>query len=217
MNICLLPYNNYFNRKLKRYETFEEYLQDSGILVPGINFNPNDDIHATFTYGKGEFMGDDKYDYLVVGDDRYDIVSRWFIIEKTRTRGGQYTFQLLRDVLADYYDYYATAPMYVERAFAATNTPYIYNKENFTVNQIKTSETLLKDKTGCPWIVGYLAQNSTSKEYTTPTPEGASTAIQLGSTLEEWEYYKYITTLNGTTTSNKKTSCKPYFLCVENE
>lgn len=50
----------------------------------------------------------------------------------------------------------------------------IYNSEDMTFNQIKTSETLLKDKTNCPWIVGYLANgttiNSTPINYKIPSP-----------------------------------------------
>ena len=209
MNICLLPYNNYFNRKLKRLETWQEYANMATSIRSGVNFNPNDDILTTMIWGQGNYIATDRSDYAVVADRTQTIISRWFVIEKKRTREGQFEFTLLRDVLADFYDFYKNAPMLIEKATAATTTPFIYNKENFSVNQIKTNETLLKDKSGCPWIVGYLAQNTEAKTYTTPTPEGASGAIQLGSTLEAWEYYRYITTLNGVDTGNVFLRSKP--------
>lgn len=49
--------------------------------------------------------------------------------------------------------------MFIEKATLPESSPYIYNAENISVNEIKTSETLLKDRTGCAWLVGYMARN----------------------------------------------------------
>ena len=35
----------------------------------------------------------------------------------------------------------------------------MYNSENYPVNQIKSSENLIKDLSGVAWVVGYVADN----------------------------------------------------------
>lgn len=55
-----------------------------------------------------------------------------------------------------------TAPCFVEKGIISNNNdPLLFNSENMSFNQIKQSETLLKDKTGCAWIVGYVSQDKT--------------------------------------------------------
>ena len=97
-------------------------------------------------------------DYLLVCDDQDNIVSRWFIIDTNRTRGGgQYNAVLRRDVVVDYYNVIKDSPMFVEKATLGDGDPLIYNNENMTFNQIKQSETLLKDETNSAWVVGYMS------------------------------------------------------------
>ena len=62
-------------------------------------------------------------------------------------------------------------------------------------NQIKTTETLLKDETGCAWIVGYYAR-SDGEAITTlsgTTTRNFPVDIEVPSSIETWEYYKYTT------------------------
>ena len=73
---------------------------------------------------------------------------------------------LLRDVIADYYDDVLGATCFIEKATVNVNDPAIYNKEGFTANQILTRKDILYDKSGCPWIVGYLPKNYPSGEQT---------------------------------------------------
>ena len=72
-----------------------------------------------------------------------------------RERNGQYTMTFKRDVIADHFEELKDAPMFVRKGNLQVDNPLIYNKEDISVNQIKTSETLLKDETGTSWIVGY--------------------------------------------------------------
>lgn len=87
------------------------------------------------------------------------ITSRWFVTKTEHLTANQYKLTLLRDVVADYMNSVKSAIAYIKRANIQSDNPFIYNSEGIAFNQIKTSETLLYDKTRTPWIVGYLAQN----------------------------------------------------------
>lgn len=63
---------------------------------------------------------------------------------------------LHRDLVADYYDSAVNSPCFIEKATLPETDSFIFNKEDFSVNQIKTSQSLLYDTTRSPWIVGYL-------------------------------------------------------------
>ena len=74
-----------------------------------------------------------------------------------RTRGGQYELTLRRDVLADFNSEVETAPIYVEKGIINDiSSPLLCNNESLQVNQIKTKEVLLKDKSASPWLCLYL-------------------------------------------------------------
>lgn len=73
MNILLLHYNNYFNRRIKKLDTITEYTAADAYCYEcdNINFNPNDDINASVTLGFGTnpvnvFANGCDYDYAVV-------------------------------------------------------------------------------------------------------------------------------------------------------
>ena len=183
MNILLLKgYNNRFNRILKKEDTIANYKaavvsgNDLNYLeLTSINFNPNDGIATSLTIGKGDLVWDDKSatdtlregkytpDYCIAYDTN-GIVSRWFVTEVVRTRGGQYTVSLVRDVLADFYDDVKNAPCYIEKAMITDETnPLLFNREGLAVNQIKKEEHLIKDSSGVAWVVGYVARNLTGE------------------------------------------------------
>lgn len=171
MNLYYLHFNNYYNRIVKKFDTLAEYLTlpyYDNVLTASIAFNPNDGVDtkqvANVPVGN-EFT----YDYCVLADGN-DIVSRWFILDANRNRNGQYTLTLRRDMFADSYEPVLDAPAFIEKATLESSDPMIFNSENMTFNQIKTSETLLKDETGCPWIVGYIAtKNNEGQIYTYDT------------------------------------------------
>lgn len=156
--LYLLKFNNYYNRQVKgvgyTITDYDNYIQYGPFTR--INFNPADGIETQQDIN----TEDADYDYLVVADEQGNVVSRWFVIQATRSVGSaQYRLSLHRDLIVDFYPSISTSPCYVERAMLSISNPLIYNSENMSFNQIKKKELLLKDKTNTSWIVGYLANN----------------------------------------------------------
>lgn len=158
MDLYFLKYNNYFNRTYKREEYLLQYLFYRVAEVEDCDlWNPNDGITATQVF---EYEPVKEFpDYMVVGNGG-EIVSRWFVMDGTRLRDGQYKVNLRRDVVADHIDQILNSPMLIERALLPETDNLIFNSEDIVVNQIKTSELLIKDETQVPWIVGYIAQKA---------------------------------------------------------
>lgn len=158
MNLNVYNYNNYINRIVK----FENNLLDYGTPIytqTGVNFKPNNEINTTQILNY-----DGTGNYLVVYDDDNNIVSRWFIIDSERTRQGQYELSLKRDVVVDNYNLALNSPMIINRGMVNHNNSLVFNDEGFSFNQIKQSETLIRDRHSYyPYIVLYCAKNMTSK------------------------------------------------------
>jgi len=165
-------------------------LTNSKLDLSGIAFNPNDGVmtEQIINLPSGSTLAPD---YLVCYEtdesNLSTIDSRWFVTEWTRTRKGQYKATLRRDVIADHYGSIKDSPIYIERGPLAATDNLIYSKEGNSFNQIKKSETLLKDETEEAWIVGYIpsAYNddgtsivSIYNDISYPTP--ASLGIVLG-------------------------------------
>ena len=187
--IYLLKYNNYYNRIVKKEDTLGAYLTQDYLLdtFENINFVPADGVDTTLVV---KHVGPNP-DYLIVADGN-DIESRWFVVESDIIRGGQYRLTLHRDVIVDSYDLVVNAPCFIEKATLSNNDPFIFNGEDMTFNQIKQSETLLKDETQSAWVVGYIPKDA--------FPDGATVtgdAILDDSAditvagIENWEYYQY--------------------------
>ena len=155
-NITLLNYNNYFNRRVKSESTLAAYkaLDTNYTDIASVNFNPADGVNTDLVVGTSSISHN--YDYLIVWDTSdSSITSRWFIMDENRTRDGQYHLTLRRDVIIDHYDDIKNAPTFIEKGIISDTTdPLLYNSESMTYNQIKQSETLLKDRTGIGWVVG---------------------------------------------------------------
>lgn len=83
-----------------------------------------------------------------------------------RERNGQYSITLQRDLIADYFEDLKTSPMFVYKGNLPASSPLVYNKENMSVNQIKTKEISLRDFTDTSWIVGYIANDSFTEAQT---------------------------------------------------
>lgn len=162
MQICyLLNFNNYYNREYKKLYNLNDYLDYMKYSWTNVNFNPGDGITTSIPVNY-----DGEVNYLVVTDDAVPglvgqevIVSRWFIIESKFTRLGQRVLTLRRDVLVDY-STMATATVYAERGYVPNTNNLIFNSEGNSYNQIKKKESILKDGSASPWLVGYLAPNS---------------------------------------------------------
>ena len=202
--IYLLKYNNYYNRIVKKEDTLGAYLTQDCLLdtFENVNFVPADGVDTTLVV-KHEGPNPD---YLIVADGN-DIESRWFVVESDIIRGGQYRLTLHRDVIVDSYDLVVNAPCFIEKATLSNSDPFIFNGEDMTFNQIKQSETLLKDETQSAWVVGYIPKDA--------FPDGATVtgdAILDDSAditvagIENWEYYQYQTTdFVGQVTEHKTT------------
>lgn len=190
MVLYCLAYNNYYNRQVKKEDALDGYLPFLlSDPIQGVNFNPNDGVNTVQVIN---WNNEQLPNYIVCVDNSGNIHSRWFVLDAPRLRNGQYNLALRRDLFVDYYDPIITAPCFIEKATVDDSDPAIYNSENMTFNQIKTSETLLKDRTNCPWIVGYFARTTGD---TTTTLSGNTISefpvdIALRTSIEDWEYYK---------------------------
>ena len=188
MTLYILNYNNYYNRRLKREDTLEAYLEFEHYSLMSVNFNPNDGVDTSHIMGTGDYDG--RGDYLLVVNERGQIQSRWFIIEAVRNRAGQYQVILHRDLIADYYSETISAPAFIEKAIVPNSNPLIYNSERMSFNQIKKGELLIKDKSQCPWIVGYYAKNTPTTSLSGTIAAGPDNLydIQIDTTFEDWKY-----------------------------
>ena len=190
MNIYLLNYNNYYNRICKKEDTLTDYLNHQvGDTIQGVNFNPNDGVNTELIVNTNQ-----RANYLLAVEDNI-INSRWFIIESTRLRNGQHRLMLRRDLIADNYNDIVNAPCFIEKATVSNNDPAIYNKENMTFNQIKTSETELKDETKSSWVVGYIPKNSFQQDTEIKGDIILKEAVDITvQDINNWEYSIYQTT-----------------------
>ena len=160
--VCFLNnYNNYFNRIIKGYETLAEYQTAVGtgnyfLFSKPINYNPNDNVSTELIMNDCPFDAD----YLLILDSNLDIVARWFIMESVFTREKQKKYELRRDVIYDFKTKLLNSPVFVQKGMLSDEDPFIFNSEGMSFNEIKKSETLLKDRTNSAWIVGYVAKNA---------------------------------------------------------
>lgn len=180
--LILKKFNNYFNRKIIKYDNLDDYASHSAasLTINSYNFNPNDGVRTDVVLGRGDkgldaffdFETTKSADYLVAystetihnGDepdvDVNTIESRWFITEVKRTRGGQYAIQLKRDSIADNLDTLINCPAFIQKGICRDDSPLILNDEGITVNQIKSAQEFIKDETTSAWIVGYMPRDA---------------------------------------------------------
>jgi hypothetical protein len=165
MNLVLLQFNNYYNRIIRKLDTAAAYKEQSirSQDISITNFSPNDSVRTTQVINTATDVVENPFDYLLVCDNTNAIVSRWWIIDATRTSKNQYKLDLLRDVIADNYEAVIGATSFIRKATIRNiDDPALFNLENMTFNRIKFRETLLSDDTQCPWIVGYVPRDAFS-------------------------------------------------------
>lgn len=195
MNLYIYEYNNYYNRMFKKagdkLADYSDYLY-YGPVTGVYGFTPGDGVNTTQLIGTNvQPYYDGKGDYLIVHNpSTNEIDSRWFIVDHNRTRDGQWQLILHRDLVADFYDSVADAPMYIEKAILQDNDDLIYNSEQLNVNQIKKSQELLKDETNSAWLVGYLSAKPQEPEVTFDATLNIDydTAIE---SIEDWDLYPF--------------------------
>lgn len=157
--VLLEDFNNYFNRKIKKYDTLASYTSNYTYLtLTDINFNENNEVSTEIIFNYDQVSINPNY-LLVVDPTNSTILARWFILESSRTRLNQYRLKLRRDTIADFFDEILTSPVFVHKAHIEDNDPFIFNSEGMSFNQVKVGELLLKDQTKTAWIVGYLARS----------------------------------------------------------
>lgn len=197
-SIVLAKWKSYFDRKMKPvYQGIQEYDEQGGATIvndfENVNFNPNDGIDAELILNQAY---DDTGDYLFVIDDPAhpyggSVVSCWYVTESRRTRQGQTKLTLKRDVLADFQTQMLNAPCFVEKGTVGADNPLIYNREGQNYNQVKVKEDLIRDRSGVPWLVAYIAKNTPTMSVALSTSLPTD-AIQLGGTLASWTYGSYV-------------------------
>lgn len=147
-------FKNYYYPSTKRFSDlsgYQPYLvySESG---NNVNFFENDGVNTEIKAGRLGNPYYDKANYVIYSRDNMSITSRWYIIEATKNASGQYKLQLHRDLPVDYYDEWTQSDCFIEKATLPNDSPFIYNQEEITTNQIKTSEMQLKDQTKMAWL-----------------------------------------------------------------
>ena len=183
----LTKFNNYANRRLIKFDDIANYNDElySPQVISNVAFNPSDGVDTTQIVN---WSGLDSPDYCVVVNDLGNIVSRWFVVEFTRLRTGQYRANMHRDLKVDYYDQLMDADCIITKGYVDDNNPLVFNDEGQAYNQIKTSETLLFDKSRCAWIVGYIPRDAFSESTTVTASFQEGIDISVAG-IENWEYY----------------------------
>lgn len=204
--LYFLKFNNYANRRYKPLNSLTEVNQYTN-YTGSYNFNPGDGVSTQVVVG----LKDNPYIYncdYVVETNAGVIKTRWFIMESHFNREGQCILNLYRDIVADFYESITSADTFIEKATLSDNSPFIFNKENISVNQIKKREYLIKDQNGvgCAWIVGYIARNYAGGEIALTSTDIVSDYTV--DTLTNWTYNKYTTTPCYNTRSSVKFNCE---------
>ena len=185
MTLYLYNFNNYANRILDIRDTLKDYEDFFIKATPsGVNFNPNDGVNTSIVLN----IADDEIpNYIIcVPDGTTDIHSRWYVIDANRTTGNQYRVNLMRDVLADYYNDIYNSTAFIQKGMLPMSSPFIYNSEGMSFNQIKKEEILLYDGSQCPWVVAYLSTNKPTHDVNW-LPTNVKFDIEVDK-LENWKY-----------------------------
>lgn len=182
--LYLLKFNNYYNRIVKRYDTIDDYSPYLLGTLSDINFVPLNGISTTQIVNWNNAIPD----YILVQDNRVGDFSRWFVIESSRTRQGQFKLTLRRDVLAENIDLVLNAPTFVEKGWVLNNDPAIYNPEDIQVNQILHSQTPVTDGLKWSWLIGYCARHEDGQSWDTNEVSYASSMDggESYSTQDSW-------------------------------
>ena len=184
---CFLErFNNYFNRKIIKFDSLGDYKNASkdffipedanGAMLP-FDFNPNDNVMTEIIANDVPFDAD----YFLLLDADENIVSRWFILEQKRNRQGQWLYTLRRDVISDHIDTLYDAPIFVQKGMLPEDDPMILNSEGMSFNQVKKNEYLLQDKSKSAWIACYLAKSliASNVPVTVPVDEDPTDYVTL--------------------------------------
>lgn len=143
------------------------------------------------------------------GNANKAIKSRWFVMDWTRTRKGQYKANLKKDVISDNYNAVINAPMFINKATIANIAdPAVFNKEDIKVNQIKKSEYPVVEADAsngraCPinWIVGYATKQESNADAWTEEDINTPAITNEYSTWSDFPLNSIITQTDGNYTA----------------
>lgn len=156
--VYFYKFNNYYNRIIKKYDAVADYGTPM-LTQTNCNFVHGDGVNSEFTINKGSVLVDTP-DYCVVKDYN-GALSRWFVTNSFKTRRGQDKLTLRRDLIADFYDdVLRYSPCLIRKGYVGNNSPFVFNDEGVKYNKIKESEILIKDKSNCSYIIGFIANNT---------------------------------------------------------
>jgi hypothetical protein len=179
--VYFYKFNNYYNRIIKRYDTVEEYGEPLTTQA-NCNFVHGDGVNSSFTLNKGTNIVDTP-DYCVVVDYN-NTISRWFVINSFKNRNGQDRLTLRRDLIADFYsDVLQYSPCLIRKGYVPQTSPFIFNDEGVRYNKMKTEEILIKDRSNCSYIIGFISKNAAAK-------------ATINGTIKDTDYDFYFSDLN---------------------
>ena len=196
--LFLKNYNNYFNRIIK-YQTYSDISSSldntNSRSFTNINFDEADGLYTEQIVNWDKSWAPD-YMMIISGTSSISIDQRWFVLEWQKLRKSQYRAILKRDVIADNYTTVINSPTYIEKAIIRdANDPLLFNKEGMAFNQIKESETPIKDETQVGWVVGYIPSDSfsTSTTITSNVQLTTASADITVNGLSSWSWWKNTT------------------------
>lgn len=182
-------FKNYYYPSTKRFSDlsgYQPYLVYSE-TSNNLNFYDNDGVNTEIVAGRSGNPYYDKANYVIYSKDSTTITSRWYIIDAVKNSSGQYKLQLHRDLPVDYYDEWTQSDCFIEKAILPDNSPFIYNQEEITTNQIKTDEIPLKDGTKMAWIVGFI-----DREYKSTDKISINSTIIADYNYNDWKWKNYV-------------------------
>ena len=188
VDLYLYKRPGYSSRRIIFAKAAEAIYQKYSVFQKSVNFNPNDQIETSVvingTSGTGTYL-----EVFAEGANpvKEDALSHWFVISYERVVGSdkQCRLRLRRDVLRDYCkgpknSLFKDTDIYLAKGtIGDTFSPFLLNREDISLNQIKTSEMLLKDETGMKWLVGYVPRDWPQTNTSVEVELGSATDYDL--------------------------------------
>lgn len=183
-NIYLYNHVNYYERKIKRYDTIAEY-GDPLAIYTGINFVLNDGINTKQVLNYDIDNGTP--DYALIVDDTDNTFTRWYVIEAERNRKGQCVLTLHRDVIAENLNEVLNATTYVEKGYVQDRSnPVIFADEQISTSMLPKEQQSLNKTNAQSFYYIYLAKSGANLSKTV-TYNGKITTNLVYSTLDAFK------------------------------
>lgn len=184
MNILLLQFKNYFDRKIKRFGSLSRYMDyQLGDTISGVNFIPGDGVTTELILNFDTTkLGSP--DYLIAAESDEEF-TRWFVMESERTRKGQTRFKLRRDLIAENIWGVKNGVSMVNKGYTEWGNSAFFNKEPIGINRIPKTKDYLRDRSVSGWLVAYLPKTGKSEEGATGWED---TSVKFGTSKAQGQY-----------------------------